>query len=196
MSSGPVAFIMDGAEVTSGQYDAVMARMDLVDTLPAGAIYHAAGPTDAGWRVVDLWQNDEAYRTFAETLLGPTVRAMDDFRSDIERIELTGFLAGAEAGSSPAFLHILRLPGLDAKAFESLAARARADGPPPGLVFNANGRYADGWCVIALWTSRQARDAFFDARLRHVLADTPLTNAPVFEDLELYATAGRAPGSP
>jgi hypothetical protein len=193
MNSGAVAFIMDGAEATSDDYDRVMAQMDLVGKLPEGAIYHAAGATETGWRVVDMWHDDEAYRAYAESLLGPALRALLDVHAEIERIELARFVAGADQGETPAFLHILRLPGLDAKAFDALAERTFAGGPAPGLVFNANGRYGDGWCVIALWTSRTARDAFFAARLKPALASAPLTGPAVFEDLELYATSGRAP---
>jgi hypothetical protein len=193
MSSAPVAFIMDGAEATSGDYDAVMAQMDLVDKLPEGAIYHAAGATGKRWRVVDMWHDDEAYRTFAESQLGPALRARD-IHAEIERIELATFMAGPDQGAAPVFMHVLRLPGLDAEAFDALAERALVDEPPVGLVFNASGRYADGWCVIAFWTSRMARDAFFAARLRSALASAPLTGPPTFEDVELYATIGRAPG--
>jgi hypothetical protein len=33
---------------------------------PAGLIVHAAGPTDEGFRVVALWESEEAWRRFAE----------------------------------------------------------------------------------------------------------------------------------
>ena len=33
---------------------------------PAGLIVHVAGPTDEGFRVVALWESEEAWRRFAE----------------------------------------------------------------------------------------------------------------------------------
>jgi hypothetical protein len=33
---------------------------------PAGLIVHAAGPTDEGFRIVALWESEEAWRRFAE----------------------------------------------------------------------------------------------------------------------------------
>lgn len=33
---------------------------------PAGLIVHAAGPTDEGFRIVGVWESEEAWRRFAE----------------------------------------------------------------------------------------------------------------------------------
>jgi hypothetical protein len=38
----------------------------LAGPAPAGLIVHAAGPTDEGFRVVALWESEEAWRRFAE----------------------------------------------------------------------------------------------------------------------------------
>ena len=32
--------------------------------MPPGGISHAAGPTEEGWRVVDVWESEEAFETF------------------------------------------------------------------------------------------------------------------------------------
>jgi hypothetical protein len=42
-----------------------------LDELPAGLIVHAAGPTDEGVRMVDVWQSEDAYRAFREERLLP-----------------------------------------------------------------------------------------------------------------------------
>ena len=40
----------------------------LAGPAPAGLIVHAAGPTDEGFRVVALWESEEAWRRFADRL--------------------------------------------------------------------------------------------------------------------------------
>lgn len=35
---------------------------------PAGLILHAAGPTDEGFRIVGVWESEEAWRRFATQL--------------------------------------------------------------------------------------------------------------------------------
>ena len=34
-----------------------------------GILSHTAGPTDDGWRVVDVWKSEEAFRAFGEVLV-------------------------------------------------------------------------------------------------------------------------------
>jgi hypothetical protein len=38
----------------------------LAGPAPAGLVVHAAGPTDEGFRIVAVWQSEEAWRHFAE----------------------------------------------------------------------------------------------------------------------------------
>lgn len=40
----------------------------LAGSAPAGLIVHAAGPTDEGFRIVGVWESEEAWRTFATQL--------------------------------------------------------------------------------------------------------------------------------
>ncbi len=37
----------------------------LSEAAPAGLILHAAGPTDEGFRIVGVWESEEAWRSFA-----------------------------------------------------------------------------------------------------------------------------------
>jgi hypothetical protein len=39
---------------------------DLEQSLPEGLILHAAGRTDEGVRIIEVWQSEEAWRRFAE----------------------------------------------------------------------------------------------------------------------------------
>jgi hypothetical protein len=47
----------------------------LLHDLPAGLIVHAAGPTDEGVRIVDVWQSEGHYRVFREQQLQPLLGA-------------------------------------------------------------------------------------------------------------------------
>jgi hypothetical protein len=35
---------------------------------PSGLIVHAAGPTDEGFRIVGVWESEQAWRSFSERL--------------------------------------------------------------------------------------------------------------------------------
>jgi hypothetical protein len=42
----------------------------LAGAIPAGLIVHAAGPTDEGFRIVGVWESEEAWRDFLADRLG------------------------------------------------------------------------------------------------------------------------------
>lgn len=48
---------------------------ELGDVLVAsdGFLGHAAGPTDTGWRVVELWTSEEAHRAWFDTHVVPAM---------------------------------------------------------------------------------------------------------------------------
>ena len=43
--------------------------------LGEGQIAHIAAPTDGGWRVVDVWESEEAFHKFAQTRPGSAMAA-------------------------------------------------------------------------------------------------------------------------
>jgi len=60
------------------------------DPVPDGLILHVAGPTDEGFRTIDVWETREAWRRFSEDCLRsalplhvicapPTLRELDAF---------------------------------------------------------------------------------------------------------------------
>lgn len=62
-----VAFIFEVDGMTSDQYDGLMATMGLSEKGAigaAGAVAHIAGPMEGGWRVVDVWDTEEAAEAF------------------------------------------------------------------------------------------------------------------------------------
>ena len=63
-----VAFIFEVDAMTAEQYDGLMEAMGLGEKgaiTAVGAVAHIAGPKDGGgWRVVDVWDSEEAANAF------------------------------------------------------------------------------------------------------------------------------------
>lgn len=57
-----IALVLDLPGVTSEQYET--ARGLLAGGQPDGNLVHVAGPTDGGWRVVEIWESPAAAEAF------------------------------------------------------------------------------------------------------------------------------------
>ena len=60
---------MDG--VTAEQFDKLEAVVNARGDHPDGLMFHASGPVDGGWGVIDFWESREQFDRFAETRIGP-----------------------------------------------------------------------------------------------------------------------------
>lgn len=76
----PVLMVHESPGVTREQYEQVGARLtdgrglnSLSDWPVDGILSHAAGPTDDGWRVIDVWESEEAFQRFGE-VIGPILQ--------------------------------------------------------------------------------------------------------------------------
>jgi hypothetical protein len=56
------------------QYERVTAP--LMDPAPAGLILHLAGPTDEGFRTIELWESEQAWQRFQAERLAPAIAAL------------------------------------------------------------------------------------------------------------------------
>jgi len=63
---------------TQEQYDALHARMNVDGDPPAGMIFHAAGPIDTGWGVLDFWESREAFERFSAERLMPAAHDLGE----------------------------------------------------------------------------------------------------------------------
>ena len=68
-----VAIFMHWPGLTSDQYDAYMARLELDSNPPAGGVLHLAALTEEGLEVCDVWQTEQAFHGFLEQRLMPVV---------------------------------------------------------------------------------------------------------------------------
>lgn len=63
----PFGVVQDMPGVTESDYRLV--ERNLGPDRPPGLLAHVSGPTDEGWRVVNIWQTEEAYRQFVSERL-------------------------------------------------------------------------------------------------------------------------------
>jgi hypothetical protein len=69
--------------------------------VPAGLVVHAAGPTDEGFRMIDVWESRAAWHRFRTEHLEPVSRTLP--RPLVTReLELEHVVLGASAGSARA----------------------------------------------------------------------------------------------
>jgi len=59
---------------TAEQYEAVVDAVHPPGGLPAGQVYHAAGPTDGGWLVVAVWDSKGSFDRFLSETLIPALQ--------------------------------------------------------------------------------------------------------------------------
>jgi quinol monooxygenase YgiN len=69
----PYAFVQDVASSWE-QYQRFAAA--LVEPAPAGLILHVAGPTDEGFRIIDVWESKDAWEAFRAQHLAPAIAAL------------------------------------------------------------------------------------------------------------------------
>ena len=70
--------LFDNPEGTQEQYDAASQQLGITaENLPDGGLFHVAGPSPSGgWRVVEVWESEEAARTFDEETLLPLLQSV------------------------------------------------------------------------------------------------------------------------
>jgi hypothetical protein len=59
---------------TADWYGAVSGRAMPGNQLPEGCELHIAGPVDQGWRVITVWESQEAFDRFRDEKFLPAVR--------------------------------------------------------------------------------------------------------------------------
>jgi hypothetical protein len=63
---------------TQEQYDALHSHMGVDADPPEGLIFHAAGPIDEGWGIIDFWESREHFDRFQQNRLGPAFGELGD----------------------------------------------------------------------------------------------------------------------
>jgi hypothetical protein len=61
--------------VSVEEFDRVDGTIDVRGNHPDGLIFSASGPTEDGWRVLDVWESRAQFDAFAAERIGPAVAA-------------------------------------------------------------------------------------------------------------------------
>ena len=92
-----ILMVHDSPGGTQEQYEEVGARLtdggslsSLSDWPADGILLHIAGPTEDGWRVIDVWESEEAFQRFGE-VIGPILQDVG-FPGEPKVSELHNFL--------------------------------------------------------------------------------------------------------
>jgi len=59
------------AGVDEAVFDQLEQQINPAGNPPDGLIFHASGPIDEGWGVIDFWQSREHFDRFAQERIGP-----------------------------------------------------------------------------------------------------------------------------
>ena len=95
---------------------------------PEGLIFHAAGPIEDGWGIIDFWESREHFDRFPEGRLGPAIRELGDRG------------AAGPAGHQ----------GVPGPQHHQAVARGRRDGPQPRIDADRERRAVAGRPAIRL----------------------------------------------
>jgi hypothetical protein len=67
------AFVQD---IAASWHDYQQVAATLVEPAPAGLILHAAGPTDEGFRIIAIWEDEAAWQRFRTERLAPAIASL------------------------------------------------------------------------------------------------------------------------
>jgi hypothetical protein len=69
-----IGLVFEGPTVTEAQYDQVAKEVLPDNKMPNGMLYHVAGPSPTGWRVVEVWNSQESADLFLKEKLGAALQ--------------------------------------------------------------------------------------------------------------------------
>jgi hypothetical protein len=73
-----VAVIVDIPRRNAQSYEQIVGEHFPEGKLPKGWQVHVAGPTEGGWRIVNVVPSEEQFEAFARDRLGPTLREVGE----------------------------------------------------------------------------------------------------------------------
>ena len=70
-----VVATLDITDLTAAEYRAVLDELGVEDRPDSGIYLHLATPTDSGFRIMELWDDQAGFDRFLERRLGPAAQA-------------------------------------------------------------------------------------------------------------------------
>jgi hypothetical protein len=98
-----ICVLADNPKGNAEVYEQVMQRVAQGGELPPpGAIFQVAGPSEAGWRVISVWDSREAFERFASERLRPAFEEVGVSQDDVtfSVFEAHSFMAGDLSGAA------------------------------------------------------------------------------------------------
>jgi hypothetical protein len=73
-----IARMFENPDGTQEQYDAAVQQLGVgSENMPDGAVLHVAGPAPGGgWRVIEVWESEDAAQKFDAERLEPVLQAV------------------------------------------------------------------------------------------------------------------------
>ena len=71
-----LAFLFEIPGYTEVQQDQIIEHLQRGGKTAQGRIFHLDGPMEGGWRILDVWESQEALNTFFQEALGPTLQEL------------------------------------------------------------------------------------------------------------------------
>lgn len=72
-----VAVVIDVPNGNQQFYDQIIPTLFPEGKLPEGWVLHVAGPTETGWRIVNVVPSQEGFEAFAHESLGPILQQLE-----------------------------------------------------------------------------------------------------------------------
>lgn len=69
-----IGIIFDGVGVSQAQYEQVLHQVSPDNQLAPGLLYHAAGPSEGGFCVIEVWESQEVAQQFFDQQLGQALQ--------------------------------------------------------------------------------------------------------------------------
>jgi hypothetical protein len=69
-----LAFLFEFPGGKQEQFDQVLEKLQLGGKATQGQLFHVEGPMEGGWRVVDVWESQEAADKFFQEKLGQALQ--------------------------------------------------------------------------------------------------------------------------
>jgi len=91
-----VGIRMKLAGITEEQFDAVNNRVDPAGDPPKGLLFHASGPIEEGWGVIDFWESRQDFDAFQPRIQAAVAAAGAQLQGppDIKQFEVHETFAG------------------------------------------------------------------------------------------------------
>lgn len=168
-----VARLSHVENVGAKEYDAVVAAIGVIANPPKGGILHVAGPGTRGWRVFDLWESEEAFKTYERDRLNPAITRVglttlphsELYKTHNVEVSDAAALRNWKTGT-PVVAQIVDMDGMGSKEYDRVTEVMRTGTEAPkGILLHVAGGLANVWRVFNLWTSEQAFNDFRRDRL-------------------------------